>query len=241
MEKNRNDKVVFYGPLTVDKPCPIIKPNDKIQLQPTVYPVAIVPYISNEGEEAEEAKTPEELAAEEKEQRKKERRPSARVSGALMFVITLISAILVIFSAVDSYPIAAIEKYTSLGYFVDLGRQMVATNQYTQFGLVFVPYLLLVASVAGFINFVLSIVALITGKRMGYTLCAFVVFLVLAVAAFYQMKFFSGIKELNNLLSREYGWACIMLIIIGAANLLTAFVCSLICPKNKIVETVEIE
>ena len=45
-ENVKNEKVVFYAPLPVNKPYPIIRPSEKIQLQPTVNPVAIVPYLS---------------------------------------------------------------------------------------------------------------------------------------------------------------------------------------------------
>lgn len=51
-ENVKNEKVVFYAPLPVNKPYPIIRPSEKIQLQPTVNPVAIVPYLSA-GEEEE--------------------------------------------------------------------------------------------------------------------------------------------------------------------------------------------
>ena len=48
-ENVKNEKVVFYAPLPVNKPYPIIRPSEKIQLQPTVNPVPgdkIVGYVS---------------------------------------------------------------------------------------------------------------------------------------------------------------------------------------------------
>lgn len=116
---------------------------------------------------------------------------------------------------------------------------MLKTHEFAKFDVVFVPYLIAIAYVAIAVNFILSIIAISTGKRIGFTLCAVIAFLCFVVAAFYEMKFFSQIKNLGNLLSRDCGWPSIMLIIIGGANLVFAFVCNIICPKHRIQETVE--
>lgn len=238
MEKNENNqKVVFYGPLPVSKPYPIVKPSDRIQLQPTVHPVAITPFIAMEGEEhnseaeAANAETP---ATE-----KKEKRLSARIGGLVIIFIVIASMAFLIVSMFKNYPVAAIEKYASLSYFYELYEFMFATKQFANFELVFVPYLIAVAYLAMVVNLVKALIAVITGRRMGYTLFAFISFVTLVVASFYQMKFFSHIKDIGNLLSYPYGWPCIMLIIIGFANLIFAMISNLICPKHKIVESVE--
>ena len=179
---NKEEKVVFYGPLPVNKPCPIPRPNEKIQLQPTVNPVAIAPYISYGDEEetvAQSAGDKTEIAA-----RKSEKRVSARIGGIIAFIISLASILLFVFSFAKKYPIGAIEKYASLGYFADMFRTMFENKQFTQFSLVFVPYLIAVAYVAIAVNLVLSLVAVFTGKRRGYSLFAFIAFLALVVAAF---------------------------------------------------------
>lgn len=238
MEKKQNDRVVFYGPLPVSNPCPIIKPNDKIQLQPTVQPVAITPYISLEGENESVA---DDKAAENEDAvpAKKEKRASARVAGVVMMVFTVVCILLFAFSLIKPYPIAAAENYISLRYFLRMYKAMFDNRQFTQFATVFVPYLIAVGVIAGVVNFILALVATITGRRKGYTLFAFITFITFVVAAFYEMKFFSQIKQLPNLLSRECGWPCLMLIIIGVADLIFAGVCNMICPKHKVVETVE--
>ena len=91
-ENVKNEKVVFYAPLPVNKPYPIIRPSEKIQLQPTVNPVAIVPYLSA----GEEEETVAQSAAEQQTvaARKTEKRASARVSGVLMLIIATLSIIL---------------------------------------------------------------------------------------------------------------------------------------------------
>lgn len=236
MEKKQNDNVVFYGPLPVNKPCPIIKPNDKIQLQPTVHPVAITPYISLEGEEGQNAAADnEEIVAEEKGAK----RVSARVAGVLMMVFVVVCIILFAFSMAKKYPIGAAEQYISLKYFWKMFETMVAEKQFAKFDMVFVPYLITVGVVCGAVNFILALIATITGKRKGYSLFAFITFITFVVAAFYEMHFFSQIKDIGNLLSKDCGWPCLMLIIIGCADLIVAFICGLICPKHKVVETVE--
>lgn len=235
--ENKDEKVVFYAPLPVNKPYPIVRPSEKIQLQPTVNPVAIVPYLS-QGEEEETVARP---AAETQKVAAKKNvgRPSARVSGAVMIIVTVLSMLLLGFSFADKYPIAGAEKYIGLGYFAKMYETMFATSEFVKFDVVFVPYLIAVAYAAILANFIMAFVSLITGKRLGYTICSFVAFICMVVAAFYEMKFFTGIKELGNLLSRDCGWPVIMLIIIGGANLVFAFVCNIICPKHKIQETVE--
>lgn len=236
-ENVKNEKVVFYAPLPVNKPYPIIRPSEKIQLQPTVNPVAIVPYLSAGEEEetvAQSAAERQTVAA-----RKTEKRASARVSGVLMFIIATLSIILFGLSFAAKYPIAGAEKYISLKYFADMFDVMLKTHEFAKFDVVFAPYLIAVAYVAIAVNFILSIIAISTGKRIGFTPCAVIAFLCFVVAAFYEMKFFSQIKNLGNLLSRDCGWPSVMLIIIGGANLVFAFVCNIICPKHRIQETVE--
>lgn len=236
-ENVKNDKVVFYGPLPVNRPYPIVRPNEKIQLQPTVNPVAIVPYLSAGEEEetiAQSASETQEVAS-----RATGKRASARVSGVIMLIITVLSALLFGLSFATKYPIAGAEKYISLGYYTEMIDAMFKLRIFTEFELVFAPYLVLVAYVAIFINLILSIVAICTGKRIGFTFCAVVAFLCMVVASFYEMKFFTKIKDLGNLLSRECGWPSVMLIIIGGVNLVFAFICNIICPKHRIQETVE--
>ncbi len=236
MEKKQNDNVVFYGPLPVSKPCPILKPNDKIQLQPTVHPVAITPYISLEGEEGQNAVAENEEVAKEE---KGVKRASARVAGVLMMLFVVVCVVLFAFSMSKKYPIASIEQYVSLNYFFKMFERMFAEKQFTQFNMVFVPYLIAVGVLCGLVNFILALIATITGKRRGYSLFAFITFITFVVAAFYEMHFFSQIKDIANLLSKPYGWPCLTLIIIGCADLIVAFICGLICPKHKVVETVE--
>ena len=236
-ENVKNENVVFYAPLPVNKPYPIIRPSEKIQLQPTVNPVAIVPYLSA----GEEEETVAQAASEQQTvvARKTGGRASARVSGVLMFIVATLSIILFGLSFAAKYPIAGAEKYISLKYFTDMFDMMFSTNEFAKFDIVFVPYLIAIAYVAILTNFILSIVAICTGKRMGFTLCAVIALICFVIAAFYEMKFFSEIKNLGNLLSRDCGWPSVMLIIIGGANLVFAFICNIICPKHRIQETVE--
>ena len=139
-ENVKNEKVVFYAPLPVNKPYPIIRPSEKIQLQPTVNPVAIVPYLSA----GEEEETVAQSAAEQQTvaARKTEKRASARVSGVLMLIIATLSIILFGLSFAAKYPIAGAEKYISLKYFADMFDVMLKTHEFAKFDIVFAPYLI---------------------------------------------------------------------------------------------------
>lgn len=235
---DKNEQEIFFGPLPVSKPCPILKPSEKIQLQPTVSPVAITPFIALEDDGVKTA--PEALAEEKKKVADKSSgRASARVGGSVMLVFTLLSVLVFVFSAVKIYPIAAAEQYLSIGYFYELIEFMFQFKQFTQFDLVFAPYLVLIGYIAVAVNFILAVIAIAFGKRMNFSICAIITFLTFVVAAFYEMKLFSGIKAMGNLLSRPEGWDCLMLIIMAVVNLLVAWVAAMICPKHRVIETVE--
>lgn len=231
MEKENRDDVIFYGPLPVDRPCPVPKPNSRIQLAPTVYPIALVPYVADAGEEA---------APDEEELEQHERKLAARMCGLLMFAIVAVSAVMFILASVKPFPVQGkAGKVMNLGFYTS--RFGSAFRHGSAFADAFPAGLVVIGIAAFAVNMVCSVAAMISGKRIGYGICAFVTFMTFAVAALYRIGIFSAdFASVPGVLNKEYGWASVMLLIIGSANALAAFLCACFCPKNPVVNNVDL-
>lgn len=231
MENENTDRRIIYAPLPVDRPYPVPRPSSRIQLAPTVYPVAISPFITETEEEAS-------LIPAEKE--KTESRLPVQLCGLAMFTVIVFTAVMFILGALKTFPLKGkAGEVMNLGYFVS--RFGTAFKPGSVFEEAFPAGLVIIGLVACAVNLVLSIVAMVTGKRPGYGIAAFVMFMSFAIAALCRLGVFSSdIVNIAHVLDREYGWASVMLLIICSANALVAFLCACICPKDPIVGKVDL-
>lgn len=231
MENENIDSGIIYAPLPVDKPCPVLRPNSRIQLAPTVYPVALVPYVARPEDDA---------APDEEEAGKEENKLPVRLCGLMMFTVIVFTIVMFVLAALNPFPFEGkAGKVLNIGFYTS--RMAAAFKPGSEFADAFPSGLIVIGLVACAVNLFWSVVAMLAGKRPGYGVAAFVMFMTFAVAALYRMGIFSSeIMNITKVLDTEYGWASIMLLIICSVNALAAFLCACICPKNHIVDKADL-
>lgn len=238
-KKNYKDEDVFYGPLPVSAPEPILKPNEHIQLQPIVNPVAIVPYISydninglpqsNQGALAEENAYDEAVPV---------KKTKNRVCGLIMLLISLLTFTPFVLALFNPYPLASLEKYVGVNNIIAGYKDIITNKKFTNLKTAFPVYLLTIGLISVFVNTIKSMIALIGGKRKGYGTAGVFVFVTFIVSALFYFGF-GNIKNIAGITTYDNGWACLTLMILGAVNLIFAIICTLICPKQYKIDTVD--
>jgi hypothetical protein len=220
---------VFYAQLPVCAPQPILKPSKKIQLQPTVFPVAIAPYISFEGDRsvgAESAPTVEAVAVDNTSFDKKK----IRIAGVIMAVLTL--ALLAPYVIVLLAPSSAAfmgKKFIVVVQMLENVDNATVRNSALRSGSC---WTIMLCAIALVLNLLKSLViSAVFGKRSGYIffgLVVFVGFVAYALADF-------GFANLKNIAKIVENSPSIIFMVAGLVYFIAAIVTSAICPKvNKL-------
>lgn len=231
---------VFYGKLPVSAPVPIERPSKVIQLPPAVQPVAIVPYVDfsaseNEADNKVRADSQYELSDAEAAALVEAAAPKkgrARAAAVIMLIASLLAVFPFVVSLLNTFPIPSLEKYIKVDNLITSFKTLFQTKNFTDWNSYLSLYLTSIALLLVVINFLKSVVSLISGKRVGYLASAIFAFLLFVVAALYNFGF-GNIKDIGNITKYTDGWAYLTTMLCGFANLLFAIIAAIVSPKPK--------
>lgn len=237
-KKNKNNKKAFYGQLPVSKPEPILSPDEHIQLQTIVNPVAIVPYISYEQQPDEINQLSQSKAKSfSYTQPVPIKKAKNRVCGALMLLILLLSLMPFVLSLFSPYPFAYLEEYIGVNNIINDYKEIVTNKLFTNVKVAFPAYMVTIGIIALVINLFKATIALVWGSRKGYAVAGFFVFLSFTICGLFLFGF-GNIKNIAQIINYSNGWHSITLMSIGVINFVFSIICTIICPKKYKIDTV---
>ncbi|MEG2456752.1 MAG: hypothetical protein RSB08_02895, partial [Clostridia bacterium] len=235
-EKDYKPEDVFYGPLPVSEPQPILRPTKKIQLQSTVHPVAITPYITYEGDGQDNGnpKTKSEVV-DDKAVAAVPKKGGARIAGLCMLLLSMVALCPFVLSMISPFPISSLQKYIEVINLPSEIQKIISAKSFAKIGANLTVYLISIGLLAGVVNILKSLYALISGKRKGYIFFAIITLVCFSVAAISEY----GFGNMSNIGGLFKNWTSITYLASGLLNFIFALVISLICRKQPKFDVVE--